>query len=144
MKIKNSSITVLILFFVFTSTAYSKSFPLNKVGCFIVNENFFPNQPTILKSNIINLSRDTTKIQSLYHNKNITMEIKSSTVINAELKRPWISSFELVLLKNNSQINIRSQARNSEKDPMSIHVTMSKVVQSEKTGKLTIECNARE
>lgn len=133
-----------ILSLLLSKNAFSEQFPLNKIGCFIVNDGYFQIQGYLLKGNLVKLHKDSTRKQTIYKNNNLTLEITSSTVTEVALKQPWVSSFKLEALENGHKtVSVTSAPRNSEIDSMSVHLAISSPDPSN-NGELIIECNARQ
>ncbi|MBH0055984.1 hypothetical protein I6F65_03335 [Pseudoalteromonas sp. SWXJZ94C] len=138
----NYLFALLSMVFISSSNAsISKSFPLNNVGCIIVNDGYFENEPKILKSNVVKLSIDINDNNLIYKNDEITMKASAAVTMQTGIQDPWISSFKLTVLQNNKDsISIRSYPRSSDNGNMDIYFTIS----SERRGEVFVSCSARE
>lgn len=114
---------------------------LNTIGCIIVNDGYFSDEPTLLAKQAVELQQDTTQLHSVYQGKDLKIEIGAASVIQPTLKQSWISSFKLVVLQPESQvITVKSYARKDSVSDMSTHLTMTN---ANGKGLLTIDCNVR-
>lgn len=114
---------------------------LNTIGCLIVNEGYFSDEPTLLATKAVGLQQDTTQLHSVYQGQELNIEIGAASVIQPTLKQSWISSFKLVVSQPESQvITVKSHARKDSVSDMSTHLTMTNADGQEV---LTIDCNVR-
>ena len=132
---------LLILFsFFFSHSAFSKSHA--KVGCFVVNESYFIEQPTLLNTPQIELPSDSATLLPLYKKGGFELLIGSAIIISPALVSPWVAAFKVVVRKGDGQeMVVRSALRESDKGTMHAHFSLDKGFEN---GTLTIECNSIE
>ena len=117
--------------------------PINTIGCMIINDGFLAREPQLLTATPVILSSDTTKLVPVFHHENLTITIGAATVIQAAMRRGWISSFKLVVQQpGQDSVMVKSSPRADETATMNTHLTISHN-NNTGSGELMIECNAR-
>jgi len=114
---------------------------LNKVGCIIFNDDYFPGEPKLLAKHEVELEQDTTQLQSIYQGHDLKIDIGAASVIQPTLKKSWISTFKLVVSQPKAQIiTVKSYSRKDNSSNMNANLTMTDISGQ---GLLTIDCNTR-
>lgn len=141
MLLKKINTFIVLSLILFSSHSFSKSFPLNKIGCALINEGYLNNDSNILKSNLVELSTNINEDALLYKNNQIFVMAKAATVVQTAPQEPWISSFELIVSqKNKDTVRVRSSPRINDNEKMNIYFSIS----TEEKSELVISCSARE
>jgi len=141
MKKKLLFIFLSISLILFSNVSASKSFPMNKIGCAIINENYFENAPKMLKGNSVNLSTTLSDDRLIYKNNDITVKAAAATVIQSGIQPPWISSFKITISQaKKDTISVRSNPRTNDNNKMNVHFVLT----SQRRGELIISCSAKE
>lgn len=141
MIIKKINTLIVLSLVLFSDYSFSKSFPLNNIGCALINDGYLNNASNILESNLVKLSTNLNKDGLIYKNDQIILKAKAATVIQADSQKPWISSFELIISQiGKDTIRVRSSPRINDSEKMNIYF----VISSEESSELLISCSARE
>ncbi|WP_138541642.1 hypothetical protein [Pseudoalteromonas sp. S3776] len=141
MKKKLLFIFLSISLILFSDISASKSFPMNKIGCAIINENYFEDAPKMLKSVSVNLSTALNDDKLIYKNGEVTVNASAATVIQTGVQNPWISSFKITISQTKKDtISVRSAPRTNDNNKMNVYFALT----SQSRGELIISCSARE
>ncbi|KPZ51625.1 hypothetical protein AN391_03960 [Pseudoalteromonas sp. P1-13-1a] len=141
MKKKLLFIFLSISLILFSDISASKSFPMNKIGCAIINENYFEDAPKVLKSVSVNLSTALNDDKLIYKNGKVTVNASAATVIQTGVQNPWISSFKITISQTKKDtISVRSAPRTNDNNKMNVYFALT----SQSRGELIISCSARE
>ncbi|WP_138614579.1 hypothetical protein [Pseudoalteromonas sp. S3785] len=141
MKKKLLFIFLSISLILFSDISASKSFPMNKIGCAIINENYFEDAPKMLKSVSVNLSTALNDDKLIYKNGEVTVSASAATVIQTGVQNPWISSFKITISQTKKDtISVRSAPRTNDNNKMNVYFALT----SQSRGELIISCSARE
>ncbi|MEH6394201.1 hypothetical protein [Pseudoalteromonas sp.] len=141
MLIKKINTFIVLSLLLFSDYSFSKSFPLNNIGCVLINEGYLNNDSNILRSNLVELSTNINKYALLYKNNQIVVKAKAATVIQTDRQKPWISSFELIISQmNKDTVRVRSSPRINDNEKMNIYFSIS----SGESSELVVSCSARE
>lgn len=143
MKKKLLFIFLSISLILFSGISASKSFPMNKIGCAIINENYFEDAPKMLKGDLVNLSTALNDDKLIYKNGEVTVNASAATVIQTGVQNPWISSFKITISQTQTKkdtISVRSAPRTNDNNKMNVYFALT----SQNRGELIISCSARE
>lgn len=141
MKKKLLFIFLSISLILFSGISASKSFPMNKVGCAIINKNYFEDAPKMLKGDLVNLSTALNDDKLIYKNGEVTVNASAATVIQKGVQNPWISSFKITISQTKKDtISVRSAPRTNDNHKMNVYFALT----SQSRGELIISCSARE
>ncbi|TMO70322.1 hypothetical protein CWC17_18680 [Pseudoalteromonas sp. S3785] len=114
---------------------------MNKIGCAIINENYFEDAPKMLKSVSVNLSTALNDDKLIYKNGEVTVSASAATVIQTGVQNPWISSFKITISQTKKDtISVRSAPRTNDNNKMNVYFALT----SQSRGELIISCSARE
>lgn len=139
MKVSNISLMFSII--AMTASANAAELELNKIGCIIFNDGYFPDEPKLLVNLEVFLQKDTIMLQPIYQGHNLNIDIGAASVIQPTLKKSWISSFKLVVSQPTAQvITVKSDSRKDSISNMSANLMMTDISGQ---GLLTIDCNTR-
>lgn len=138
---KVSHISLLFGIITMTPIVNAAESELNKIGCIIFNDGYFPEQPKLLAKHEVELQQDTAQLQSIYQGHNLNIDIGAASVIQPTLKKSWISAFKLVISQPKAQvITVKSYSRKDSTSNMNANLSMTDI---RGQGLLVIDCNAR-
>ena len=138
---KVSHISLLLGIIAMSPSVNAAESELNKIGCIIFNDDYFPDEPKLLAKHEVELEQDTTQLQSIYQGHNLKIDIGAASVIQPTLKKSWISTFKLVVSQPKAQvITVKNYSRKDSVSNMNANLTMTDFSGK---GLLTIDCNTR-
>lgn len=138
---KISHISFLLGIAVMTASVNATELELNKIGCIVFNDGYFPDEPKLLAKHEVELQKNTAKLLSIYQGHNLKIDIAAASVIQPTLKKSWISAFKLVVSQSETHIfTVKSYGRKDSTSNMNANLTMT---DTRGQGLLTIDCNTR-
>lgn len=117
----------------------------NIVGCYIVNEGYFVNQPPLIKGKSVVLAKDSSKSSAVFISDFLKVRI-TPVVTQHKQQTSFVSAFRLIVQPLDSKMDkqyltVKSSIRSEEGETIGASLIINSA-DSSKT--LSVDCNSRE